>query len=138
LGELAFFHFHFFRTAEAPTIITGGDHPLPPIKSYPQETVDSVDNYYNLLISLDFYKVLTDYLQNRFYTMSIMLTQNIQKSYTHLQTVTGNETKLANCGQVAIRSVDNLLITFKFRILKSIFGAVLERERGGWCIIGIP
>jgi hypothetical protein len=51
--------------------------------------------------------------------------------------VTGNETRLANCGQLAIRSVDNLWITFIFRILKSIFWAVLEGERGGWCIIGV-
>ena len=95
-------------------------------------------NYCRLLILLDIYQTLTDYLQNRFNTMSIMLTQNIQKGYKHLQTVTGNETKSANCGQLAIRSVDNLWITFKFRILKRIFRAVLERERGGWCIIGIP
>ena len=99
--------------------------------------MDSVDNYCKLLILLDIYKTLTDYLQNRFNTMSIMLTQNIRKDYKHLQTVTGNETKLANCGQLAIRSVDNLWITFIFRILKRIFRAVLEGERGGWCIIGV-
>lgn len=99
--------------------------------------MDSVDNYCKSLILLDIYQMLTDYLQNRFNTMSIMLTQNIRKDYKHLQTVTGNETKLADCGQLAIRSVDNLWITFIFRILKRIFWAVLEGERGGWCFIGV-
>ena len=66
-----------------------------------------------------------------------MLTQNIRKDYTQPETVTGNETKLADCGQLALRSVDNLWITFTFRILKRIFWAVLEGERGGWCIIGV-
>jgi hypothetical protein len=38
--------------------------------------------------------------------------------------VTGNETRLANCGQLALRSVDNLWITFIFLNLKRIFWAV--------------
>jgi hypothetical protein len=77
VGGLAFFQFRFFGMAVAPTIITTSDHPLPPRQSYPQETVDSVDNFCKSLISLDFCKTLTEYLQNRFYTTSIMLTLNI-------------------------------------------------------------
>jgi hypothetical protein len=99
--------------------------------------VDSVDNFCKSLILLDFLQMLTDYLQNRFNTMSIMLTQNIRKDYTQPKTVPRNETKLADCGQLALRSVDNLWITFTFRILKRIFRAVVEGERGGWCIIGV-
>lgn len=140
LRVLGICHFHFFRVVEAPTTTTTSDHPLPPVgksASYPQATVDSVDNYCKLLILLDFLPMLTNRLQNRFNTMSIMLTQNIRKAYTQPQTVTRNETKLADCGQLASRSVDNLWITFIFRILKSIFWAMLGGERSGWCIIGV-
>lgn len=38
--------------------------------------------------------------------------------------MTGNETRLANCGQLTLRSVDNLWITFIFLNLKRIFWAV--------------
>ena len=98
LGDWAFSYFRFFGVEEAPTIIADRPTPLPPIKSYPQETVDSVDNYCKLLILLDFLQMLTDRLQIWFNTTSIMLTQNIRKAYTHLQTVTVNETKSADCG----------------------------------------
>ena len=57
--------FRFFRGADAPTIITAADHPLPPIEklstgklpdaSYPQATVDSVDNFCKSLILLEFF-----------------------------------------------------------------------------------
>jgi len=60
-GGLAFFQFRFFRGADAPITLTGGDHPLPPIEkspSYPQAAVDSVDNFCKLLISLDFCRCL--------------------------------------------------------------------------------
>lgn len=79
-GELPFFYFPFFRGADAPIILMGGDHPLPPIEnsgSYPQAAVDTMDNFCKLLISFDLFQVLTDCLQNRFYTTSIMLTLNI-------------------------------------------------------------
>ena len=75
-----FFHFHFFGMAAAPTTLTDRPTPLPPIEkspSYPQATVDSVDNFCKLLILLDIFFMLTDRLQNRFYTTSIMLTLNI-------------------------------------------------------------
>ena len=123
-----------------PQLSQAGRPPSPPIQkspSYPQASVDSVDKFCKSLIPLDFLQMLTGRLQIWFNTMSIMLTQNIRKAYTHLQTVTGNETRSEDCGQLPVRSVDNLWITFKFRILKRIFWAVLERERGGWCIIGV-
>ena len=80
VGDWHFSYFRFFRGADAPITLTGGDHPLPPIEkspSYPQAAVDSVDNFCKLLISLDFLQMLTYRLQNRFYTTSIMLTLNI-------------------------------------------------------------
>lgn len=57
-GESPFFYFSFFRTAEAPTTLTDRPTPLPPIEkspSYPQASVDSVDNFCKLLILLDIF-----------------------------------------------------------------------------------
>jgi hypothetical protein len=51
-----FSYFRFFGGADAPTTLTDRDHPLPPIEkspSYPQASVDSVDNFCKLLIPLD-------------------------------------------------------------------------------------
>jgi hypothetical protein len=101
LGDWAFSYFRFFGMEEAPTIVADRPTPLPPIQkspSYPQVAVDSVDNFCKLLILLDFLQMLTDRLQIWFNTTSIMLTQNIRKAYTPAQTVTGNETKSADCG----------------------------------------
>ena len=65
-GDVApFSTFRFFGGGDVPTIITAADHPLPPIEklstgklpdaSYPQATVDSVDNFCKLLILLEFF-----------------------------------------------------------------------------------
>ena len=80
VGDWHFSYFRFFRGSDAPTIITGRPTPLPPIEkspSYPQAAVDTVDNFCKLWILLDIFSMLTDRLQNRFYTTSIMLTLNI-------------------------------------------------------------
>ena len=58
VGGVALFLFSFFRTAEAPTTLTDRPTPLPPIEkspSYPQASVDSVDNFYKLLILLNIF-----------------------------------------------------------------------------------
>jgi hypothetical protein len=63
VGHWHFFHFRFFRGEDAPTIITDRPTPLPPIEkstSYPQATVDSVDNFCKSLILLEFFYALTN------------------------------------------------------------------------------
>ena len=58
VGGVALFLFSFFRGAEAPTTLTDRPTPLPPIEkspSYPQASVDTVDNFCKSLILLDIF-----------------------------------------------------------------------------------
>jgi hypothetical protein len=100
-GLRPFFHFHFFRGADAPTTLTDRGHPLPPHAKF---------EYYFLWITrfadkrlqvVDFIRhslQLTDNLQNPFNTMSIMLTQNQRKYYKRTESETQIETSWGNCG----------------------------------------
>jgi hypothetical protein len=63
-----------------------------------------------------------------------MLTRNHKRYYNSANSETQNETSMGKCGQLQAKSVDKLLITSRSADWQL---AEAERERGGWCFIGV-